>query len=180
MDMKMSSQMYVAINGKLEVANYYNYNYGDSMVSRVRYGMEYIMKCIDNPIMMHGEVFRRYLDIDFDKKSLNISLDVIYNHVSSYDVFDWDTNDGKVFISVDTSTNEIKYCFTDNDNRLLNVDQYLNWDLDVQHWRTWDILGWDDHTRNVCSGNTNRIKKLAKLMTQEELDAFLKLGGERA
>lgn len=182
--MAMCSQIYVMVDGELVIANFYDWNYGQFMVSRARYGIEYLAKNIDNPWMYRRdrldlgyETSRRYWDVDFDTKCIDQSMDML---TKDRNMFDWDTDDGRLFVMVNSKEKEIKYCFTDNCNKLMNVDQYLNWDLDVQHWRTWDIRGWNDHTRNVCSGNTNRIKKLAKLMTQEELDAFLKLGGERA
>lgn len=177
--MSERSQIYVAINGKLEVANNYSGNYGNQMMSRARYGMEYIISHIDNALMLcrddvnNFELFRRYWDVNFDTKEILLSTDMIKDKPGS--LFNCDNDDGKLLVSVNSETNEIRYCFTDNYNKLMKVDEYLNWDCDVQHWRNNDIPGWNDHTRNTCSGNTNRIKKIGQLMTQQEMDEFMKL-----
>jgi len=40
--MGQRSQVYVRYNKKLVVTNYYQWNYGERMISRARYGIEYI------------------------------------------------------------------------------------------------------------------------------------------
>jgi len=44
--MGQRSQIYVRYNKKLVVTNYYQWNYGERMIRRARYGIEYIK---DNP-----------------------------------------------------------------------------------------------------------------------------------
>lgn len=40
--MGQRSQIYVRASGQLIVANYYQWNYAERMISRARYGIEYI------------------------------------------------------------------------------------------------------------------------------------------
>ena len=42
--MGQRSQIYVRYNKKLVIANYYQWNYGEQMISRARYGIEYIRR----------------------------------------------------------------------------------------------------------------------------------------
>ena len=46
--MGMRSQIYVKYNDRLIIANYYGWNYGERMISRARYGMEYLKYYVDN------------------------------------------------------------------------------------------------------------------------------------
>ena len=44
--MGQKSQIYVRFDKELVVANYYRWNYGERMISRARYGIEYIKDCL--------------------------------------------------------------------------------------------------------------------------------------
>ena len=76
--MGQRSQIYVRASGQLIVANYYQWNYAERMISRARYGIEYIdsVKDYSNWIFLRDvnvEHLRRILDVNFDLKDYQIS-----------------------------------------------------------------------------------------------------------
>lgn len=72
--MEQRSQIYVRYNKKLVVTNYYQWNYGERMISRTRYGIEYIKDCL---LEYKDWIFNdksyiqklsRTFDVDFEKQ----------------------------------------------------------------------------------------------------------------
>lgn len=198
--MGQRSQIYVRFpmteNGKTGhglIANYYQWNYGERMISRCRYALEYIKDCnitgyIDWYFSQgkYYEQFRRYLDVNFDMKDVVVSDNIIedykqygYECVNEVDmtlesrfndyVFDGqDNNDGKLLI--DISESGVKYAFLReqaNETDLMGAEEYMEWDCGVRWKKTG---GFDIET---CVKNIEEISKLACLMTEEEVKDFL-------
>lgn len=82
-NMGQRSQIYVRYNKKLVITNYYQWNYGERMISRARYGIEYIKEnyleyrtwIFNNESDM--EKLRRIFDVNFDMKDIVMSIDII-------------------------------------------------------------------------------------------------------
>lgn len=175
------------------IANYYQWNYGERMISRLRYALEYIRDAHLQDYLewyfnvdQHYEHFRRYLDVNFDMKDMVLSTDIIqdyikYGHICASNVditldrvfndyvFDWqDNNDGKLLI--DISKLGVKYAFLReraNETDIMDADGYMEWDCGVK-WKSKETLD-----VSTCIGNIEAISKLAKLMTEEEVKDFL-------
>lgn len=87
--MGQRSQIYVKVDGKPEVANYYQWNYGDRMVSRARYGIEWIKTYMEFPFVFRRgsynfEEFRRVWDVNFDYKAMKTSEDLMRDDNREY------------------------------------------------------------------------------------------------
>lgn len=108
--MGQRSQIYVKVDGKLAVANYYQWNYGTRMVSRARHGIEYIKNSIEYPFIFFEEKFRRIWDVNFDYQDMVLSSNIMtewqeykWGGLFSEFCFDGqDNNDGKLFVDVNT------------------------------------------------------------------------------
>ena len=109
--MGQRSQIYVRASGQLIVANYYQWNYAERMISRARYGIEYIDSVKDYSDWIFSrdvnvEHLRRILDVNFDLKDYQISSKIIEEWKDQFRdelfndvVFNWqDNNDGQLFI----------------------------------------------------------------------------------
>jgi hypothetical protein len=51
----------------------------------------------------------------------------------------------------------------------MSAAQYMNWDC--KGWRKSEYI--DDEQKALCEANIKAIKKLAKLMTKEEVEEFI-------
>jgi hypothetical protein len=184
--MGQRSQIYVRLTENEKVtllANYYQWNYGDAMVSRARSGIEHIKSYMDNDninILCYNktsqEKLRKYFDVDFDTRKVTTSMDIIKDYNDSHTQYNLgkfndyvfegqDNNDGKLFIDINYNTKTIKYCFTNwRPNRPLRAREYLKWDMqDVENYAI----------DEVTEENIQFINKNAKLMTKEELQEFI-------
>lgn len=112
--MGQRSQIYVRYNKKLVVANYYQWNYGERMISRARHGIEYIK---DNLLEYRNFIFNdpfqmerlsRIFDTNFDMKDVQISTNIIEEWKDQFfddnfnDVVFWwqDNNDDRLFVDI--------------------------------------------------------------------------------
>lgn len=183
--MGQRSQIYVRASGQLIVANYYQWNYAERMISRARYGIEYIdsVKDYSNWIFLRDvnvEHLRRILDVNFDLKDYQISSKIIeewkdvfpdkpFNDV----VFDWqDNNDGQLFIDF-TKDGKISYAFRKTEDMAcetpMSAAEYMEWDR-----RNWlDRESMTKAEKATCRRNIAAIDKMARLMTAEELKEFV-------
>ena len=182
--MGQRSQIYVKVDNKLQVANYYQWNYGTRMISRARYGIEWINKNINYPCFFdrsfyNFEKFRRIWDINFDYKDIVISSDILtfkeYCENDSYSKEEFvykcqANNDGKLFINVNTESKEIKFAFTDGECNVLNPFEYIKWD--ESEWLHNKYISKKE--RDTCIKNIRELYKMATLMTQEEIDEYMK------
>lgn len=183
--MGQRSQIYVKVDNKLEIANYYQWNYGTRMISRAKYGIEWIQKNINYPYTLKRngyefEKFRRIWDVNFDYKDIIISSDIFkdweydkqyFENFNKYCYLQQDNNDGKLFIAVDTNNQTIKFTFTDCDLNILSPDQYMDWDC--EGWRKKDFGYIDAKEKQQCYKNIRDINSMAEQMSQEELLNFI-------
>lgn len=188
--MGQRSQIYVRYNGKLILARYYSWNYGERMISRVRYGLEYMKYEFDQGYTwIFGsekdlEKMARFFDVNFDMKDIVMSTDIFKEYEEygdGYSVFDYvfagqDNNDGQAFIDMKDNDKEktIKYAFTDGSgiySEVMDARQYMEWN---------EGSDWEKPTEyrkksaiNTCNRNIKNIDKMASLMTVEELQEFV-------
>ena len=164
------------------IARYYQWNYGERMISRCRHTLEWIRANIkyDWYFTNEQETLKRYLDVNFDMKSVVLGCDIIKEWdkcdwqdettFNEYVFFQQDNNDGKLFIDIKDGV--IKYAFVDTDcptEHIMNARQYMNWDY--EDWLDSEYL--DAEARQTCINNFEAIESLAELMTEEELDEFI-------
>lgn len=197
--MGQRSQIYVRINGKLVVAQYYGWNYGERMISRAKGILEWLEEYRKGGWMhfftsgnmpSYAEQLRRVCDINFDMRDYQISADIIKEWREEFPeepfnryVFDeQDNNDGQLFIDVQGDT--IKYCFTKwtMRNKAMNGGQYMAWDYDGCMVRNWTIPTeyLPQEAIDLCRENIKYIKEHAKLMTVDELREFVNADYEQA
>ena len=165
--MGQRSQMYVIAkkNNKYYItANYYQWNYGERMISRVRGTLEQI---IDDYIKYDWQLttdnakLRRIMDVNWDMHDVVLSSDIIKEFTDDYEKY-WktegssyaqdffgfcfsgqDNNDGQayMYIDLDTDNPKVKLCFTiytfDKDSSVINANEYLTLDLLYDKPGTW-------------------------------------------
>lgn len=163
-------------------ARYYQWNYGERMISRCRHTLEYIKDIIryDWYFTTQTEELKRYMDVNFDMKSIVMGYDIVEEWkecswkeettFNNYVFLEQDNNDGKLFI--DIKDGAIKYAFVDTDcniEHIMNANQYMNWDY--ENWLNSEYL--DDEDRQICIDNLQTIESLAELMTEEEVEEFI-------
>lgn len=183
--MGQRSQIYVRITDergkKYLIAKYFQWNYGERMISRAKYGIEYAKKQndyvgLDSVKEQIGEIF----NINFDMKDYLHTTDIIKEWLiygekwevefKDFVFYNQDNNDGKLFIDIKEKNKEIKYCFTDYDLKIFKSPKaYMDWDCE-------DWLNSEYYKKSVvnkCISNMNKIEKSAILMTDEELEDFI-------
>ena len=187
--MGQRSQIYVRYpvkNGdKKLLANYYQWNFGERMISRARYGIEWVIERVEylpwfftfesNVISMS-----RIFDVNFDYKDVQISQNIIeewkeifpYNDFVAHVFYGQDNNDGKLFIDISID-GTIRYAFTDYDldiNKIMDGKSYMCWNS--SYGNKW-IENFSDEEVHQCEDNIKFISENAKLMTKEELEEFI-------
>lgn len=183
--MGQRSQIYVRYQKDGEnylTARYYQWNYGERMISRCRHSLEWMEKMIryDWYFTRETEKLKRILDVNFDMKDIVIGYDIIkeweecdYKEETSFKEYVFltqDNNDGKLFIDIKDGV--MKYAFLDydcNTKRVMSAAQYMKWNH--PSWRKSEYI--DDEQKALCEANIKAIKKLTKLMTQEEVEEFI-------
>lgn len=184
--MGQRSQIYVRYNNKLIVANYYQWNYGERMISRARYGIEYIKQNYleyrawifnDENIM---EKLRRVFDVNFDMKDIVMNCDIIKEwkeQFSEDEIFNdyvfklQGNNDGKLFVDI-SEDGTMKYAFLDcacDTEHIMSASQYMTWN--DKDWRTSKYI--TDEQKAFCEDNLKKIEEMVTLMTQEEIEGFI-------
>ena len=180
--MGQRSQIYVRYNSRLIIANYYQWNYAERMISRARWGIEYLKDFVDNGYdfafldSSYITRFSRIFDTNFDMHDVAISCDIVKEYHELFPDRDFndsvfnkqDNNDGQLF--VDIQDGKIFYCFR---------DMYTNKRMGAARYMTWDSPGWkkskylDDDAKTTCEENIKAIDKMATLMTKQQLEDFL-------
>ena len=184
--MGQRSQIYVRYNKKLVVTNYYQWNYGERMVSRARYGIEYIKeKYIEYRTWIFNdesniEKLRRIFDVNFDMKDIVMSIDIIKEwkeqfsedeNFNNYVFKLQDNNDGKLFVDI-SEYGTIKYAFLDcecNTDHIMNATQYMDWNS--EEWEKSEYIS--EEGKQSCKENLGKIEQMAVLMTKSELEDFI-------
>lgn len=181
--MGQRSQIYIRIADEYKgypklYAKYYGWNFGERMISRARHGIEYIKEYLEYKSDPNTqEKINRIFDVNFDMKDIIVTSDVIKEWAEQFQdvytskeyIFECvDNNDGKLFIDI-TKDNQIKYCFTNRDLKILSPKKYMDWDF--ENWENPEYL--DKEDVEICKNNIKYIKENAKQMTQEELQEFI-------
>lgn len=181
--MGQRSQIYVRYtkDGKHYLtARYFQWNYGERMISRCRYSLEWIEKTISANWYFTKEKTKleRILDVNFDMVDVQLGCDIVKEFLEygdDYSFIDYifkmqDNNDGKLFI--DISDGQLKYCFLDYDCNTENI-------MDAAGYMAWNSENWeqskyiDDEQKERCRENLKVIGKIAELMTTEETEDFI-------
>ena len=165
--MGQRSQIYVIAKKNNEyymTANYYQWNYGERMISRVRGTLEQI---IDDYIKYDWQLttdnakLRRIMDVNWDMHDVVLSSDIIKEFTDDYEKY-WktegssyaqdffgfcfscqDNTDGRayMYIDLDADNPKVKLCFTkytfDKDSSVINANEYLTFDLLYDEPGTW-------------------------------------------
>lgn len=184
--MGQRSQIYVIYkdnqNRDCVSATYFQWNYGERMVSRARYLMGWI-KAQNNlcsnlysdylPFVIYK--IRYVASVNFDYKDVTIGTDLIeewkeirtqYPNANLNDyIFNADNNDGCLFIDA-RIPQHLRYAFTTYNYKdgVMGPEAYLKWDGTPQKIRD----------TKFTKRNINWITHNAKLMKKKELEAILK------
>lgn len=184
-NMGQRSQIYVRHGNKLVVANYYQWNYGERMISRARYGIEYIK---DNLIQYKNYIFNnsyemkrlgRIFDVNFDMKDVQISQDIIQEWKEQFSdeefnkvVFkEQDNNNGRLLVDI-LRDGTIKYAFLDSEcdiENIMSANQYMDWNY--KNWKKSKFI--ESEQKLLCINNIKAITEMAELMTKEEVEDFI-------
>lgn len=185
--MGQRSQIYVIYkdnqNRDCISATYFQWNYGERMVSRARYLMGWIKDqnlfySSDNNLFSLSYIaykIRYIASVNFDYKDVVIGQDLIEEwkaykqgvpnaNLNDY-IFNADNNDGCLFIDA-RIPKYLKYAFTTYDYKdgVMGPEAYLKWDGTPQKIRD----------TKFTKRNINWITHNAKLMKKKELEAILK------
>lgn len=160
------------------IARYYNWNFGERMVSRARYAIEHLKERLDREnsagikkasFFFPSELDKlvRICDTNFDMKDVCISTDILAEIKEQFEgdmsyLFDQPNNNGQLLIRV---TDEgIRYCFLLDDGEALSVRAYA-------HHEAADTT-WDEETTPYTEDNIKAINEMAEIMSQDEAAAF--------
>lgn len=187
--MGQRSQIYVIYkdnqNRDCISATYFQWNYGERMVSRARYLMGWIKSqnsfyVADSynvfPLSYVANKIRYIASVNFDYKDVIIGQDlieewkdykqgsVLNTDLNDY-IFNADNNDGCLFIDA-RIPKQLRYAFTTYDYKdgVMGPEAYLKWDNVPQNIRN----------AKFTKRNINWITHNAKLMKKKELEAILK------
>lgn len=158
---------------KVLLARYYQWNYGEFMISRIRHFVEYIKNTANDYVgrnMFHywytdrGNIHKmvRILDTNFDIESVVISHDILeeynyYGRKGSFKdyVFEQDNNDGACFLYV-KNDGTIKCLFTDT--------SFIDRLTPYEYLKDYTI----NNDKEVCLDNCKYITENTEMMTNEE------------
>ena len=184
--MGQRSQIFVRYedNGqKKMIARYYQWNYAERMISRARYGIEWLKEMYEYPFEIARKLYR-ILDTNFDMIDCVISSDIIKEFVdddwenegytlNNFMFYAQDNNDGKLFIDV-LSNGTIKYAFLDYDNKkIMSGTEYMKWNRG-KGWKN-PTEYFDQEDIDICIKNIKEINKMAKKMTADEVKEFMEM-----
>lgn len=191
--MGQRSQIYVRFESvgnnavPILIANYYQWNYGERMISRIKHIVEYITSTFkevgyDKTGNFHFWYereetqlkIRRLLDVNFDMQDIVLSQDIIEEYrnygdgykFNDYVFYDQDNNDGQAYLYV-MNDGTVKYAFTDyKRTEILTPEQYMKGY--AEHLQENDPDAW-----KLCKENMKYIREHAQLMTNAEWAWFL-------
>lgn len=183
--MGQRSQIYIRVQDTRRTAlfaRYFGWNYGERMVSRARYIIQWLKEYLDNGwgiLDCECETkLQRMIDVNFDMHDVVISTDLVqeWRENSCDDFVDYvfhhsSNNDGRLFIDFDHRSDKIRYAFLDDDGRLLDIMDaaaYLLWDARGEDWK--EHLEAEDIAYTLA--NIQWLRDNAVLMTEEQLIDF--------
>ena len=176
--MGQRSQIYVIYKDKQNrdciSATYFQWNYGERMISRARYLMGWLKNNVFSLSYVANKI--RYIaSVNFDYKDVVVGQDLIEEwkdykqgvpnaNLNDY-IFNADNNDGCLFIDT-RIPQQLRYAFTTYDYKdgVMGPEAYLKWDNVPQKIRN----------TKFTKRNINWITHNAKLMKKEELEAIIK------
>lgn len=184
--MGQRSQIFVRYeeNGqKKMIARYYQWNYGGRMISRARYGIEWLKDMYKYAPEFERKLYR-ILDTNFDMIDCVISSDIIKEFIdddwendgytlNNFMFYQQDNNDGKLFIDV-LSDGTIKYAFLDyNNKKIMSGTEYMKWNRG-KDWKN-PTEYFDQEDVDICIKNIKEINKMATKMTADEVKEFMEM-----
>jgi hypothetical protein len=184
--MGQRSQIYVRyeVEGEKKlVARYFQWNYGERMISRARYTMDWLKKTREY-LSFENKKIVHILETNFDIVDCVESLDIMqeYNDYAKEEgedtfkdaIMSEDNNDGILFI--DVLTDKIKYGFLDwkpNTDHVMTARKYMDFDMKGWNKRDHSVLDKEEYT--TCIRNIKAIDcdENHELMTSEEIEEFI-------
>ena len=155
------------------------------MISRARYGIEYIKRNIEYSFRDDLiEKISRTFDVNYDMQDIQLSYNILEDFKDSYfynkdDInqhmfLNQENNDGKLFVDCDQNSREIKYCFTDSELNILNPHEYMQWNIGIR-WDKKDFNSDPEWNKisSICKKNIKSINDNATLMSDIELKHFI-------
>lgn len=164
-------------------ASYFQWNFGERMVSRARYTMEWIKEHRAYMWSDTIENMKRIMEVNFNYKDLVRSHDVVKEFEElagpNDSLNDWlvnqDNNDG--ILLIDIRGNRLRYAFIGYDfertREVYDAEGYMNWDYSSSGLRNWRDVPSLAKDVGYTQRNISRISRMAKLMTPEQVDEFL-------
>lgn len=179
--MGQRSQIYVRIeakDGKKELfARYFDWNYGERMMSRARHTVEWLLN--QNYESTIRDKIARIVDVNFDMQDIVKSSDIIKEYADDIEIWNCtlneffygqDNNNGVLFVDVIQDT--VKYAFLDWEYKYLG-DGIAYMQEDRKDWLTTPDDYHDQEDIDICKANIEFLQEKATLMSAEECDAFL-------
>lgn len=193
--MGQRSQIFVRFEKELGekeiVARYFNWNYGERMISRVYHTIDWIKRHLEITNSDPGQYLSwnrkkliRILDTNFDMCDVIITSNIL----KEYEECDWnmslndfmfhgqDNNDGKAFIDVKRD-GTIKYALLTRNNALRDPSEYMLWDIGKE----WMFPNKRISKRmiDITKENIQELSEIATLMTEEEVKEFMEYKYQR-
>ena len=191
--MGQRSQIYVRIKSDEQIgvsARYFQWNYGERMVSRARGTIEHIIDYLHgnfsgdeiDAYLRYGGFRKlpRFIETNFDMKDIAISSDILEecNEYGEDDIFAQDNNDGQLYI--DVSEDGIKYAFVGSDfSTPLDGNAYMNWNCYIEEEGVTSWMDMFDRSKfheieeiKYTLDNIEYIRNHATLMTEDEVAEF--------
>lgn len=178
--MGQRSQIYIRFYDKNEnrqelCALYFQWLYGDFMISRARHGIEWMQERKFD-MWYYKKYLQKVFEVNFDIRDVTFSCDILKEWAEfeklggttarNYIFYGQDNNDGKLFIDIDKDGN-IKYCFTDDELNILSAENYMKWDEP-------DFLKRPNKNAiETCKNNIEWLNNNAVLMNRKELNNFI-------
>jgi hypothetical protein len=180
--MGMRSEIYVAFemaNGQKKItARYFDWNFEERMISRVRYTAEWLSRRMHSCASVSKNDLIPIIETNFDMVDHMQSAKIepatfkpFKLHVKANDFLD----DGRAFIYVNLK-GEVKYCFTNNRELVpMDCDNYMIFDTECNYdYAQWKNPEYKNSKKmSKCRRNIKWLSSHAEVMTQEELDEFL-------
>ena len=197
--MGQRSQIYIRFNDenmenkKGLIALYYQWNYGERMISRARQVIEEILSTLDSDSMVGyhldknsiGEFKRRLrmaCTVNHDMRSSDLTNSDIFGEMFENQdcdcLFRQDNNNGCLFVDIITDKNKtdgkpaiVKYVFSDGyygeNATLMSIQQYALWEEVLSNKNL------DEERLNTVKENIKFVNAMATLMTYEEYVEFI-------
>lgn len=170
------------------IARYFQWNYGERMISRARGIIEALEEYMKYKYMFSDkwyiEKLTRIAETNFDMRDIVWSSNIIdeYNEYGNEDNFadivfyGQDNNDGQLFIDITDSG--IKYAlaleYDENGYKPISAEQYMKENLgDYSESGDWRVAAKEHGYLDYTEDNIKYINENAELMTSEEIAQFI-------